>query len=218
MIRLNRTTLGYRRGNRGAAHLTAQRRAEAFSAGEQPAVAFNGIELLEDTIVTRLLLAEDSIPGLPVPPPSRARKISPARQVAPSLDPGSTVFCPPAKREKPPPTPAAASRWQTRAGTAGPRRPALRRDRNSADDYRRALRRPAAVLCFQPPHDTAFRSDRQGVCSELFSRGCSRDSLPELPISALSCLSLPRPGRRRSCRARWKFSLLQWRQMSVGRS
>ena len=93
------------------------------------------------------------------PPPSRARNPPDARHT-PLPRPGPASPSPPqnaknpSPRPRPPgPPPASTSRRRTRAGPAGPRRPApAKRPANSADDDRRALRRPAAVFVLSAPY------------------------------------------------------------------
>ena len=91
---------------------------------------------------------------LPAAPRFKTAKTPPTTQTHSSPDQPLHPSCPPQNAKKtrnprPPtgPSPATTTRQQTRAGPAGPRRPApVKKPANSADDDRRTLRRPAAVF------------------------------------------------------------------------
>ena len=169
-----------RQGNRGSAHLTRTKAGpEAFGAGEHPFIAFTGIELLEEC-GHRTADCDKTAPGQPASPLRREREKSLKHQDTPPSLPGPTFPARPqnAKKLQPPrppagPSPASTSRQRNRAGPRGlgarpPRRgrriPPMMTAAHSGGRRR--------CLCFQPPHDTAFRSNRQGVRSfGLFSRG-----------------------------------------------
>ena len=130
----------------------------------------------------------------PAPPLSRARKIPPTpRRTTPSTR--LYIPPPPAKRENPQPTPPAhwalprlhRSPAKSRRA-AGPRRPAPQEAGTPPMITAAHSGGRRRCLCFQHPHDTAFRSDRQGVRS--FGRGSCR----EVSGDGLGFLALPGPG------------------------
>ena len=107
----------------------------------------------------------------------------------------------------PPPPPPPAS--DPHLGVAAPAPAPDAMPGLESHDDRRPLRSPAAVFVFQPPHDTAFRGVRLGVCSRRF-RGLlaqqdvllAESSSPEIVSTRRFVLGAGRAGGGGGCRPR----------------
>ena len=143
-----------------------------------------GVACVRQGAVCAELLAS----GLPAPPLSKARRFSPL-PATPLPRPGPAVFRRPQNAKTPSPRPrplgpppAATTRQRERAGPRGlgARPPARGRTPPMITAAHSGGRR--RCLCFQHPHDTAFRSIRQGVRSfgrsELFREAFGAASRP----------------------------------------
>ena len=154
-------------GQRRHRNMTARRlppTAEAANAGEQPSHPSTGSSCQKRRDHHHRPCAKTPLPASLHRRP-RSAKLSPNHQThrpltRPCTPPPSAERENP-RRPRPPagPSPAATTLPADTRRAAGPRHPAPSGDRNSADDYRRALRRPAAVFVLSA-HSISHISER----------------------------------------------------------